>query len=73
MFTSIFLRSLNWEASLRKNNPQRMIENLQIREGQAIADIGAGGGYFTLEFARKVGKSGRVYAVDVKLKGSSKN
>jgi tRNA A58 N-methylase Trm61 len=37
-----------------------MIENLQIREGQTIADIGSGGGYFTLGFARKVGKSGRV-------------
>jgi arsenite methyltransferase len=68
MFTSVFLRFLNWEASLSKNNPQRMIENLQIREGRTIADIGSGGGYFTLEFARKVGKSGRVYAVDMKLK-----
>jgi arsenite methyltransferase len=61
MFTSIFLRFLSWEAALWKNNPQRIIENLQIREGQAIADIGSGGGYFTLEFARRVGKSGRVY------------
>ena len=30
-----------------------------------MADIGAGSGYFSFRFARKVGSSGRVYAVDV--------
>ncbi len=30
-----------------------------------IADIGSGGRYFTLRFAKKVGKTGRVYAVDI--------
>jgi len=36
--------------------------------GQTIADIGAGGGYFSLRFARAVGENGRVYAVDTNPK-----
>ncbi len=59
---------LNWEASLAQNSPAKITDSLQLREGQAIADIGSGGGYFTLQFARKVGKTGRVYAVDVNPK-----
>jgi ubiquinone/menaquinone biosynthesis C-methylase UbiE len=33
--------------------------------GMAIADIGAGSGLFTRLFAAEVGKTGRVYAVDI--------
>ncbi len=65
MFASIFLRILNWEASLSRNNPTRIFESLYLHEGQVIAEIGSGGGYFTVQFARKVGKTGRVYAVDI--------
>ena len=68
MFASLFLRFLNWEASLARNNPGRIIESLEPREGQAIADIGSGGGYFTLQFAGRVGKTGKVYAVDIEPK-----
>ncbi len=59
---------LNREASSARSKPEEILEQLHIREGQAIADIGSGGGYFTLAFARKTGKTGRVYAVDVKKK-----
>ena len=65
MFTLTFLRFLNWKASLSRNKPARIIESLHLHEGQVIADIGSGGGYFTLEFAKRVGKTGRVYAVDI--------
>lgn len=68
MFTSFFLKMLNREASSPKHKSERIIENLQIQEGHTIADIGAGGGYFTLKFARKVGKNGKVYVVDTKSK-----
>jgi ubiquinone/menaquinone biosynthesis C-methylase UbiE len=66
MFTSLLLKMLNKEASSYKNRPREIINTLQILEGYAIADIGSGGGYFTLEFARIVGTTGRVYAVDNK-------
>ena len=36
-----------------------------VRPGSVVADVGAGGGYFTLKLSRAVGNTGRVYAVDV--------
>src|SRR5258707_14114829 len=45
--------------------PHEVIEALQLKPGEAIADIGAGSGYFTLRFAAHVGDAGRVYAVDI--------
>ncbi len=68
MFTSLFLKMLNREAASRKNKSERIIESLRIQEGYRIADIGSGGGYFTLKFARKVGEAGKVYAVDTRTK-----
>ena len=68
MFTSLFLNSLNKEASSARSKPDEIIASLGIGEGDVIADIGSGGGYFTIAFAAKVGKAGRVYAVDVKPK-----
>ncbi len=55
-------------ASSPESMPGRTIDSLDIRQGQTVADLGAGGGYFALQFARKVGPSGRVYAVDINLK-----
>ena len=45
--------------------PDAVVKALQITPGEVIADIGAGSGYFTFRLAEAVGKSGRVYAVDV--------
>jgi arsenite methyltransferase len=68
MFTSFFLNILNKEASSAKSKPIEIIASLDIHDGDIIADIGSGGGYFTLALARKAGKKGRVYAIDVKSK-----
>jgi ubiquinone/menaquinone biosynthesis C-methylase UbiE len=43
----------------------RVMENLPIRPGNYVADIGAGDGYFTFRLADAVGPDGRVFAVDV--------
>jgi ubiquinone/menaquinone biosynthesis C-methylase UbiE len=43
----------------------QVIEALFIKPGETVADIGAGTGFFTLNFARKVGKTGMVYASDI--------
>lgn len=45
--------------------PHEVMEALAIKEGEVIADIGSGSGYFTLRLARHVGDKGRVYGVDV--------
>src|SRR5512139_1938165 len=68
MFTSLFLKMLNREASSARSKHEEILERLHIQAGQSIADIGSGGGYFTLAFAQKAGKYGRVYAVDIKKK-----
>ncbi len=38
---------------------------LHITPGKAVADIGAGGGWFSTRAARRVGKDGIVYAEDI--------
>jgi ubiquinone/menaquinone biosynthesis C-methylase UbiE len=45
--------------------PDEVMKALALREGEVVADIGAGSGYFALRFAKAVGASGRVYAVDI--------
>lgn len=45
--------------------PDRVVETLSLKPGARVADLGAGGGYFTFRLARAVGPTGRVYAVDV--------
>ena len=43
----------------------RVMDILGIAPGKAVADIGAGSGWFTVRAARRVGVSGTVYAVDI--------
>jgi ubiquinone/menaquinone biosynthesis C-methylase UbiE len=38
--------------------------NSYVSEGQTVADLGCGPGYYTLALAEHVGPEGRVYAVD---------
>ncbi len=45
--------------------PDRVVESLGLREGQTVADVGAGNGYFALRLARAVGARGKVLAVDI--------
>lgn len=45
--------------------PHEVIALLDVGEGDRVADIGAGGGYFSFRLADAVGAGGRVYAVDV--------
>jgi predicted methyltransferase len=45
--------------------PERVVAELEIRGGEQVADLGAGGGYFTFRLADAVGSEGMVYAVDV--------
>jgi ubiquinone/menaquinone biosynthesis C-methylase UbiE len=44
--------------------PERVIDALNLRSGQVVADIGAGTGYFTVRLAKASAKP-RVYAVDI--------
>jgi ubiquinone/menaquinone biosynthesis C-methylase UbiE len=46
----------------------RVMDTLGITPGKAVADIGAGSGWFTVRAARQVGARGVVYAVDINPK-----
>jgi ubiquinone/menaquinone biosynthesis C-methylase UbiE len=45
--------------------PETALDAIGIRSGMYVADIGAGSGYFTSRLAKRVGQSGKVYAVEV--------
>lgn len=45
--------------------PYAVVEKLSIAPGSRVADLGAGGGYFTWHLAKAVGPRGTVYAVDI--------
>jgi ubiquinone/menaquinone biosynthesis C-methylase UbiE len=56
------------------NNPKRpqweqtdrILSLLDLKKGERIADIGCGPGFFSFRFARLVGETGKVYALDIK-------
>jgi cyclopropane fatty-acyl-phospholipid synthase-like methyltransferase len=43
----------------------RLAGLLELKPGMTVADVGAGFGAWTMQLARRVGSSGRVYATDV--------
>ena len=45
--------------------PDEVMEALAFQQGEIVADIGAGTGYFTVRIARAVGPGGRVLAHDI--------
>ena len=63
--SSFMANYYNRSASAPKNKPDEIIQSLALKPGMRIADLGAGGGYFTLRFARFVGEGGKVYAIDI--------
>jgi len=48
-----------------EEHPDQALDALGIRRGAAVADIGAGVGYFTWRMAERVGPDGIVYAEDI--------
>jgi ubiquinone/menaquinone biosynthesis C-methylase UbiE len=45
--------------------PEQIMDALGIADGSHVADLGAGGGWFTVRLARRVGPNGVVSAVDI--------
>jgi arsenite methyltransferase len=45
--------------------PDQVMDALGIADGTVVADLGAGGGWFTVRLARRVGPQGIVYAEDI--------
>jgi predicted methyltransferase len=45
--------------------PDQIMDALGIADGAVVADLGAGGGWFTVRLARRIGPNGLVYAEDI--------
>src|SRR5579875_4231398 len=46
----------------------RVMDTLRLHSGSTVGDIGAGGGWFSVRAARRVGPAGRVIAEDINPK-----
>ena len=46
-------------------DPDRIVDEFNIREGMHIADFGSGAGHFAILMAERTGPTGMVYAIDV--------
>ena len=49
----------------REERPDLLLAALELAPGMAVADVGAGTGYYSWQIAARIGDAGRVYAVDV--------
>src|SRR5262245_47516305 len=45
--------------------PEQIMDTLRIAEGSAVADLGAGSGWFTMQLAKRVGPNGLVFSEDI--------
>lgn len=48
-----------------EEHPEQALDAMNIRPGMKIGDLGAGVGYMSLRMAKRVGPTGRIYAVDL--------
>lgn len=56
---------LDRSARAREERPDLLLDALMLSPGMAVADIGAGTGYYSWRIASRIGAGGKVYAVDV--------
>lgn len=56
---------LERETREREEQPFKVIGAMKLEEGDVVADIGVGSGYYARKIARVVGEKGRVYGVDI--------
>ena len=47
-----------------EEQPELMLDALKIKQGDTVADIGAGAGYTSLRLSRRVGPTGRGFRAD---------
>ena len=55
----------NTSLGMKFISPENIIKEIDIKPGAVIADLGCGTGYFSIPLAKKVGKEGMVYSIDI--------
>ena len=53
------------ETRIEEEQPEAMLDALNIPQGATVADVGAGAGYHSIRLARRVGTKGTVLATDI--------
>ncbi|HEX3150318.1 MAG TPA: class I SAM-dependent methyltransferase [Gemmataceae bacterium] len=48
-----------------EENPKKLLELLKLKDGDVVADIGAGSGYYSFRMSKLVGDKGKILAVDI--------
>ncbi|XZE33520.1 class I SAM-dependent methyltransferase [Pirellulaceae bacterium SH501] len=56
---------LNRPERIDEEKPSEMLDQLRLRDGMVVCDMGSGDGYYTFQMASRVAPSGRVIAVDI--------
>jgi ubiquinone/menaquinone biosynthesis C-methylase UbiE len=56
---------LEREEREQEERPNELLQLLDLKPGQVVADVGAGSGYFTWRMAKQVGPTGKVFATDI--------
>ena len=62
---SNYIHSLEDAKRVEWQKPDEVVAKLDLKPGDAVADLGAGSGYFTMLLAKAVGPQGKVYAIDI--------
>lgn len=65
VFYQKLLKCLEHPRRKKYNNPEKLVGNACISNGQVILEIGCGSGFFTEEISKRVGRAGKVYATDI--------
>ena len=61
-------RGADWlerEGREQEQRPEEVVKTMGLQDGDVVADLGCGTGYFARRMARAVAPKGRVYAVDI--------
>lgn len=53
------------EARDKLEEPEKTLDLMGLKDGDVVADLGCGNGYYTLRLAKRVAPTGRVLAVDI--------
>ena len=53
------------ESRVKTEQPAKILQFMGLKDGDIVADVGCGNGFFTLRLAKEVGPHGVVFAVDV--------